>query len=130
MYIKGDGNTTPATPEEIISLSEQKFGVDNETTDVYYSENDWSDYLSLCREYREDLSVPTMKELQNEEIITAEGYVKSGFIMFKDGYDRDDTLICCRLWRGEKKTGTVLDSSRFKGSPVKGMRVSYTETEI
>ena len=34
VYIKGDGNTTPATPEEIISLSKRKFGVDNETTDI------------------------------------------------------------------------------------------------
>jgi hypothetical protein len=75
VYIKCDGNTVPATPEEIISLSKRKFGVDNETTDVQYREKDWADYLSLCKEYREDLSVPTMKELQNEEIISADGYV-------------------------------------------------------
>ena len=43
-------------------------------------------------------------------------YAKSGFIMFKDDYEGDDSLICCRLWRGKKKTGTVLDSDRFKGS--------------
>ena len=50
VYIKGDGNTVPATPEEIISLSKRKFGVDNETTDVQYREKDWADYLSLCKE--------------------------------------------------------------------------------
>ena len=129
VYIKGDGNTVPATPEEIISLSKRKFGVDNETTDVQYREKDWADYLSLCKEYREDLSVPTMKELQNEEIISADGYVKSGFIMFSDGYDRDDTLVCCRLWKGEKKAGTVLDSGRFKGSLVKVFRDSLSFIE-
>jgi predicted HTH transcriptional regulator len=129
VYIKGDGNTVPATPEEIISLSKRKFGVDNETTDVQYREKNWADYLSLCKEYREDLSVPTMKELQNEEIISADGYVKSGFIMFSDGYDRDDTLVCCRLWKGEKKAGTVLDSGRFKGSLVKVFRDSLSFIE-
>ncbi|MCR5295197.1 MAG: putative DNA binding domain-containing protein [Lachnospiraceae bacterium] len=122
VYIKGDGNTVPATPEEIISLSRRKFGIDNETTDVQYDEKGWTEFLDLCKEYREDLSVPTMKELQNEEIITADGYVKSGFIMFSDGYDRDDTLVCCRLWNSEKKTGTVLDSGRFKGSLAKVFR--------
>ena len=30
----GDGNSTPATPENIISLSKRKFGFDNETTDI------------------------------------------------------------------------------------------------
>ena len=129
VYIKGDGSTVPATPEEIISLSKRKFGVDNETTDVEYNETEWTDYLSLCKEYREDSSVPTMKELQNEEIINADGYVKSGFIMFSDGYDRDDTLVCCRLWKGENKAGTVLDSGRFKGSLVKVFRDSLSFIE-
>ena len=129
VYIKGDGSTVPATPEEIISLSKRKFGVDNETTDVEYNETEWTDYLSLCKEYRENSSVPTMKELQNEEIINADGYVKSGFIMFRDGYDRDDTLVCCRLWKGENKAGTVLDSGRFKGSLVKVFRDSLSFIE-
>ena len=39
-----------------------------------------------------------MKELQNEEIVSKDGYAKSGFIMFSDNYNEDDTMICCRLW--------------------------------
>ena len=35
--------------------------------------------------------------------------------MFKDDYNGDDTLICCRLWKGDKKMGDALDSGRFKG---------------
>lgn len=34
----------------------------------------------------------------------------------KDDYAGADTLVSCRLWRGKTKTGTVLDSDRFKGS--------------
>ncbi len=119
VYIKGDGNSTPATPEDIISLSKRKYGVDNETSEILYEESNWKEYLDLCREYRENSTVPTIKELQNEEIISKDGYAKSGFIMFSDSYDGEDSLICCRLWKGKNKTGTVLDSVRYKGSLVK-----------
>lgn len=115
VYVKGDGNSTPATPEEIISLSKRKFGVDNETTEIFYSEVDWSDYINLCKEFRSDNSAPTIKEFQNEEIISKDGYVKSGFLMFKNDYNEDDSLVCCRLWRGCDKTGVVLDSEKLKG---------------
>ena len=116
VFVKGDGNATPATPEEIIALSKRKYGVDNETSEVIYTDDQWSEYLSLCKEYRQDKSMPTMKELQNEEIVSKDGYAKSGFIMFSDNYDKDDTMICCRLWKGKNKTGTVLDSNRLRGS--------------
>ena len=119
VYVKGDGIATPATPEEIISLSKRKYGVDNETSEIEYHERYWSEYIELCREYRRDRSVPSLKELQNEEIVSIDGYAKSGFIMFSDGYDKDDTMICCRLWKGKNKTGVVLDSSRLRGSLAK-----------
>jgi ATP-dependent DNA helicase RecG len=111
-YREGDFNE----PEDIISLSKRKFGVDNETSEIYYNEAEWTSYLTLCGEFRKDSSTPTVKELQNEEIVSRDGYAKTGFLMFKDGYDGDDSLICCRLWRGKTKTGDVLDSRRFKGS--------------
>ena len=115
VYVKGDGNSTPATPEDIISLSKRKHGIDNETSDVVFEEKFWTDYLTLCSEYRSDASVPSVKELQNEEIVSGDGYAKSGLMMFRDDYKGDDTLICCRLWRGKTKTGIVLDSARYKG---------------
>jgi len=122
VFIKGDGNTLPATPEDIISLSRRKHGVDNETTDILYREELWQEYLDLSLEYRNDGTFPSLKELQNEEIVSKEGYVKSGFLMFKDDYDKDDSLICCRLWKGMDKNGIVLDSARYKGSLPKVFR--------
>ena len=124
VYIRGDGNSTPATPEDIISLSKRKFGVDNETTDIVYSEDNWSDFIDLCKEYRSDKSAPTVKELQNGEIISKDGFAKSGLMMFKDDYTGDDSLICCRLWRGKDKTGTVLDSEKIKGPLSKGLKLA------
>lgn len=115
VYVKGDGNATPATPEEIISLSKRKYGVDDEVSEITYDEKEWNSFLSLCREFRENETSPTLKELQNEEIVSKEGYAKTGFLMFKDDYDEDDSLICCRLWKGLNKAGSVLDSARYKG---------------
>lgn len=115
VYVKGDGNTTPATPEDIISLSKRKHGVDNETSEIVFSNDEWTDYLRLCREFRSDGTAPSLKELQNEDIVSKEGFAKSGLLMFKDDYNSEDSLICCRLWKGKTKSGVVLDRDRFKG---------------
>lgn len=115
VYVKGDGNTTPATPEEIISLSKRKYGVDNSVSDILYNESDWSNYLSRCSFYRTDHSIPSLKELQNEQIVSKDGFSSTGLLMFKNDYDNDDSLICCRLWKGNNKVGTVLDSARYTG---------------
>ena len=61
VFVKGDGNATPATPEEIISLSKRKYGVDNETSEIIYEEEKWSQYIELCKEYRRDGKTPTVK---------------------------------------------------------------------
>lgn len=129
VFVKGDGNATPATPEEIISLSKRKYGVDNETSEITYEEEKWSQYIELCKEYRLDGKTPTVKELQNEEIVSKDGYAKSGFVMFSDTYENDDTLICCRLWKGKNKIGDVIDSSRLRGSIAKvfGEALSFIE---
>lgn len=119
VFVKGDGNTTAASPEEIIALHRRKHGVDNEVTDIYYNENEWKKYNFLCRNYRKDHLPASVKELQNKEIITADEFVKSGFEMFKDDYSGDETLIVCRLWKGKNKLGIVLDRESFKGSLAK-----------
>lgn len=64
VYVKGDGNSTPATPEEIISLSGRKYGIDNHFTDVSFDDGAWTKYFQLCKTYRSDSTVPTYKELQ------------------------------------------------------------------
>ena len=116
VVVKNAGNSTSSTQEAGASLSKRQPGADNETSDVRYNEAEWTNYAALCRAYRKDSSAPTLKELQNAEIVTEDGYAKTGFLIFQDGYDGDETLICCRLWRGKTKIGDVLDSKRFKGS--------------
>ncbi len=129
VYVKGDGNSTPATPEDIISLSKRKFGVDNEISEITYNETEWSDYINLCKEYRSDKAAPSVKELQNEEILSKNEFAKTGFLVFKDDYNGDDSLVCCRLWRGKSKTGTVLDSEKIKGPLSKCLRYALNFIE-
>ncbi len=129
VFVKGDGNSLPATPEEIISLSKRKYGVDNETSDIKFCRNEWTDYMSLCQEYRRDMQAPSLKELQSEEVVSKDGYAKSGLLMFKDDYESDDSLICCRLWKGSEKVGAVIDSGRFKGPLSRVFRESLSFIE-
>lgn len=115
VYVKGDGNSTPATPEEIISLSGRKFWIDNHFTDADFDAGLWMKYMELCRTFRADYSVPSLKELQNEEIVSPDGKVSYGFLMFKDDYDDDLSLVSCGLWSGKDKSGDVIDSVKLKG---------------
>lgn len=119
VYVKGDANSTPATPEEIIALHKRKSGIDNELTNIKYDPKEWSQYIALCKEFRANGSEPTIKELQNEDVVSSDGYVKSGFLMFKDDYNEDDTLVSCRLWTGVNKAGSVVDTLRERGSIAK-----------
>lgn len=94
---------------------------------VRYREGDFNENVYIRgdgKEFRSDKSAPTVKELQNEEIISKDGFAKSGLMMFKDDYSGDDSLICCRLWRGKDKSGTVLDSEKIKGPLSKGLKLA------
>lgn len=115
VYVKGDGNSTPATPEEIISLSRRKYGIDNHFSDVDFDIGLWTKYMKLCKSYRFDSSVPSIKEMQNEDIVSSDGKASYGLMMFKDDYNEDLSLVSCRLWSGKDKASDVIDSIRFKG---------------
>lgn len=116
VFIKGDANSTPATPEEIIALGKKKYGVDNCLTDIEYKKNEWSKYNSICADYRESGDEPSIKELQSKNIIGTDMKVKYGFLMFKDDYAKEDTAIHCRLWKGLNKAGYTIDKANFSGS--------------
>jgi hypothetical protein len=86
----------------------------NEITEIKYAHDKWTEYISLCRQYRTDLSAPSLKELKNQEIVSKDGHAKSGFVMFSDNYDGDNSLICCRLWKGKKKLASPLPAKGFR----------------
>lgn len=116
VFVKGNGNTVPANPEEIAALSKRKYGVDCSKTEIIYAPEQWTAYNQMCNEFRENHDAPSVKELQSAGIVTPDGYVKSGFLMFKDGYDGNDTAIHCRLWKGTGKSAYALDRKFFRAS--------------
>lgn len=122
VYVKGDGNATPARPNEIIALSKRKYGVDSSLTETPYTESEWRYFGELCEEYREDHQIPSIKELQNKDAVSKDGNATSGFLMFKDDYEGDDTRIHCRLFRGLDKAAPVLDRAEYKGSIAKTLQ--------
>ncbi len=116
VFTRGDGNSLPSNPEEIISLSKRKFGVDAFVTEEKFNEKDFSEYFQLCKQYRLNQDMPSLKEMQNYEIIDADEYITTGLSMFKDEYNGDDTEIHCRLFRGLTKSDEVIDRVFLKGS--------------
>ena len=61
---QNQGMTSIEITDQNIKSFEQvarKYGVDNETSEVAYTDNQWSEYLNLCKEYRQDKSAPTIK---------------------------------------------------------------------
>ena len=114
VFIKGNANSRPAYPEEIIELGKKKFGVDNSESDVDYDESKWQNYIELCKEYRDDHHAPSVKELESNSCLSPEGKAKSGFLMFKDDYSGGDTAIHCRLWKGKDKSGYVISRKFFR----------------
>lgn len=116
VYVKGDGNSTPAKPSEIIALSKRKYGVDESYTETVYEPSGWKSYNRLCREYRKDGQEPSLKELENMQIVDEEGHASTGLLMFKDDYDGGDTLIHCHIFLGLSKADPVLDRAEYKGS--------------
>lgn len=84
-------------------------------SDVPYDKKEWSRYLTVCGQYRKNNSLPDEKELQNEQIVSKDGYATTGLLMFKNDYNDPDSMITCRLWRGSNKAGEVLDTGRYTG---------------
>lgn len=122
VYVKGDANSVAATPEDIISLANRKYGFDNSDTNVKYNPEEWKSYLLLCKENRDDSTEPTEKMLQSEEIVSPMGFAKSGFLLFKDGCNLDESRIHCRFWSGNDKGGVVRDTMKFKGPLGSGLK--------
>lgn len=79
VFIKGDGNALPANLENIISLAKRKYGVDKSIAEIKYDPLNWKKFNELWKEFRMDKDYPTIKELQNNEIIDKNEYVTTVF---------------------------------------------------
>ena len=116
VFVRKDGASTEASPEEIVSMGVARHGFDTQLTDAVFSEADFSQYLELAVEYRVDQAAPSLNALISEEVVSESGNVTTGLSYFADGFKGDNSLISCRLWRGKSKgDDAVIDKKSFKG---------------
>ena len=116
VFVRKDGASTEANPEEIVSMGMSRRGFDAQLLNVMYDESNYTQFLSLASEYRENRDVPSFFEMVTEEVLAESGEVTTGLSMFADSYKADHTLISCRLWRGfSKGDDAIIDKKMFKG---------------
>ena len=48
------------------AITKTEFIFLHETSEIKYNESEWTDYLNLCKEFRNDKTYPSIKQLQNE----------------------------------------------------------------
>lgn len=117
VYIRYNGATIPASIHQIIEMSKRKFGVDELILNKMYQKKDFTLFNKLAKLYREDNKEPNRDLLINEEVIFEDGRITKGLNMFSDNYNENDTLVCCRLWKGyDKGANETLDKKEFKGN--------------
>ena len=91
--------------------------MDNETSEVAYTDNQWSVYLNLCKEYRQDKSAPTIKVWNKD--YQCEYY--RGVII--DGEDN----IVERCTRTHASYDAALDEAKKKTIVIKRKWVFYND---
>lgn len=116
VYTKEDGNSLPSSPEDIIALSKRKFGVDSYVTEEKFDEKNFAEYFNMCKQYRTNKDIPTIKDMQNFEVIDSNEFITTGLAMFKDTYNGSDTEIHCRLFKGFDKSCEVIDRLFLNGT--------------
>lgn len=116
VYKRKDGASTEATPEEIVSMGRGRKGFDLQLTGSFFKEEDFSQYLSLAKEFRKDRQAPEFNDLVSEQVISDSGETTFGLSLFADSCIDSLTLVSCRLWRGfGKGEDEIIDKKFFKG---------------
>lgn len=118
VFIRKDAQTVPASPKEIVDLTNKKKSraLDAEFLDEDYRPEDFKKFFTACKTYRNDEKMPHENSFLNIEAITQEGKLTFGASLFKDLSNRDETLITCHLYAGFEKDARVLDVKSFKGN--------------
>jgi len=115
-YTRKSGASLPPSADDLLRMAKRKNASDGEITQMVYNETNFSFYLSLCQKSRKDHLYPDINTLISNELITDEKKVKYGFLLFSNSSFEEDSLICCRLWRGlDKGVDEVIDKKEFKG---------------
>ncbi|MCI2111613.1 MAG: AAA family ATPase [Bacilli bacterium] len=115
-YTRKSGASLPPSADDLLRMAKRKSETDGEITQNIYKADEFSQYLLLCRRNRKDRIAPDVGSLISNELITEDKRIKYGFSLFSNLSNDEDSLVCCRLWRGlNKGADEAIDKKEFKG---------------
>lgn len=122
VFIRKDGQTVKASPEEIIELSNKfnSWNLDERKTEIKFKHSNFSSFFNACKTYREDHTIPADKRLIDCNAVTENKLLTYGASLFEDNCKDKNTLITCHLYAGFDKSARVLDHSEFVGNLISG----------
>ena len=124
VFVRKDGQSVPASPEEIVQVSSRKksAGFDRNILDVSYDRKAFSSYFAACKEFRGDHKQPTDKALVDAGVVREDGKLSFGASLFADACQDKNTAIYCRFYGGFDKNAGVLDQGDYLGNLIGGYR--------
>ena len=120
VFIRKDGYTSPATTEEMLSLSltGTRPQFDLCTTDQIFDEKNFQDLYAF---YKKN----TGKDLKEKELASIGFFDKNrklakGATLFQDDYDGKDTQIVCSMYKGlTRGDDDIIASNNYQGNLIK-----------
>ena len=122
VYLRKDGQSVPASPQEIIQLSSKKnnIGIDRHVLSYKFRRDEFTQYFEACSEFRPDHEIPKDKSLIDIGAVEEDGNLTFAASLFKNVCSAQNTAIYCRFYAGFDKNADVLDRSEYKGNLVGG----------
>ncbi len=122
IYVRGEGQSSPATYEEIMdmALSSARANYDELFTDELYKE---ADFTKLRKRFEEASGTPlSEKTLQAIGFMDKENHLSRGGKLFMDDNNDPITGIRCAKWPSlQKEESLILSMEEFKGNLLDGV---------
>ncbi|MCI2068083.1 MAG: putative DNA binding domain-containing protein [Bacilli bacterium] len=119
VYVRKDGESVPATPDEIVSFGMQgRFRVfDKEDSKIPFDLSKFSFFAERFKENSEGHPNLQKADLMSADAICTNGDLTNAGMLFEDGFVSDDVAVHCTLWDGFDKGGNhSIDDKMIKGN--------------
>ena len=119
VYIRKDGETTPASPEEIAELAlKGRYRVfDREKTKIPFDENRFTVLAATIEEQSKSQLTFSRALLEGAGGVTEDGFLTNAGRVFMDGLNDREVNVHCRLWPGfDRGSDETIDDQEFIGN--------------
>ena len=126
IYMRRDGYTNGATPEEIreMCISSEANPFDTGRTVIPYDRNDFSELLETYSRNNDGREL-TDKALKSSGFIDSYGHISRGATLFRDDYDGNETLMKLFLFPGMNRgANSPVSTDEFRGNLLSSIQVA------